>query len=83
MAELLQFVDFGHYHEPEFAGPYVTDLREWAELTRRLTIPFYEEARLYWSEAIDAGDFDSINEIALFTEDFLRDLIRKYGDRDT
>lgn len=80
MAELLQFIDVGQYHEPDFAGPHASDLREWSELVRRLTIPHYEQARLYWSRAQEDGYFDGANEILIYTQGFLKKLIEKYGD---
>lgn len=80
MAELLRFVDVGEYHEPDFAGPHVTDLREWTELVRRLSIPHYEEARLYWSRARSDGYFDGANEIIIYSEGFLKGMIEKYGE---
>ena len=80
MAQLLHFVDVGEHHEPDFKGPHVKDLREWTELARRLTIPYYEQARLYWHPAHDDGYFDGANEILIYTERFLKELVEKYGD---
>jgi hypothetical protein len=48
IAEMLRFIDCGPIHEPQFTGHYLGDLREYIEFIRRLTIPYYEEARLYW-----------------------------------
>lgn len=80
MAELLQFIDIGAYHELDFAGPHVNDLREWSELARRLTIPYYEQARLFWEQAQSDGYFQDANEILIYTEEFLKELIEKYGN---
>jgi hypothetical protein len=81
MAQVLSFVDPGPYHEPSFSGPGVSDLREWVELVRRLSIPFYEEARLYFSEAEAEGDFQDANEILIYSEVFLRQLIKNYAEK--
>jgi hypothetical protein len=35
------------------------------EFTRRLTVPYYEEAQLYWNQAEQDGLFDGANEISL------------------
>jgi hypothetical protein len=79
MANLLRFIDIGDYHDPEFKGPRITDFREWSELARRLTIPYYEEARLYWANANEDGYFDGVNENRIYMEDFLKRLVKKYA----
>jgi hypothetical protein len=81
VAELLWFVDEGKYHDPRYSGPSVSDFREWAELVRRLTIPYYEQARLYWKQAEDDGFFDGYNEIKIFTPIVLMGVIEKYAPR--
>jgi hypothetical protein len=80
MAQLLRFIDVGKHHEPVFSGPHATDLREWSELARRLTIPHYEQARLYWDLAQSGGYFQDANEILIYTEKFLKELIEQYAD---
>lgn len=80
MARLLRFVDIGPYHEEEYKGPMAENLREWAELVRRLTIRYYEEARLYWHKALEDGFFDGANEIYIYLPDTLKRIIADYGD---
>ena len=80
MAHLLQFIDVGDYHEPEFKGPHASNLREWAEMARRLTIPYYEQARLYWNKAIGDDHFGGANEIKVYTEEFLKNLVGEYAE---
>ena len=46
IAELLSFIDPGPKQEPKYTGPGVKDLRAYIEFMRRLTIPYYEDARL-------------------------------------
>lgn len=77
-AELLMHLDIGSYHNPSFSGPYVADFRNYVETFRRLTIPYYEEARLYWDKAIQDGYFVDANELLIFTPSFLRELIARY-----
>ena len=50
------------------------------ELVRRLTIPHYEEARLYWDKAKQNGFFEGANEIWVYLPNNLRDLIQEYGE---
>jgi hypothetical protein len=79
MAHLLRCTDIGDYHDPDFRNPRIVDLRQWAELVRRVSIPYYEEARLYWTKATDDGYFDGANEIRIYTQDFLRTLVEEYA----
>lgn len=76
---LLMLLDPGPRHLPEFTGPGVRDVREWVELFRRLHIPYYEEARLYWDRAEKDGYFDGANELCMYLPDNLKQLIERYG----
>lgn len=78
-AFLLKFIDMGDYCEPTYHGPHVADLREWSELYRRLTIPYYEQARLFWGRARAEGLFDGMNELSLYTEKFLREIVSRFA----
>ena len=55
LPHLLTFLDAGEYHQRDYQGPEVRNVREWVELFRRLQLPYYEEARLYWGRAREAG----------------------------
>jgi hypothetical protein len=79
MAFLLRFIDMGRYHDP--SGKYIAkvNISEYVELVRRLTIPYYEEAKVYWNEAISDGYFDGDNEINIYTVYFLKGIIDKYS----
>lgn len=78
MPELLRFIDVGPLLEDEYRGPRVKDLREWVELTRRLTIPHYEEARLYWDQAREDGMFDGANEVSPYLPEKLEQIAKRY-----
>lgn len=80
IVQLLMFIDMGPYRDKAYRGPLAKDLREWAELVRRLTIPYYEEARFYMSRANADGFFDGANEISLYLPETLKEIIRRYGD---
>jgi hypothetical protein len=58
----------------------VKDIWEFAELVRRLTIPYYEEARQYWNRAETDGVFDGANEVSPYTQRTLRHVIDTYGE---
>lgn len=79
VAYLLSFLDVGPYHDPNFSGPWVKDVREFIEFMRRLTLPFYEEARLYWHNALEEGYFGDANEISVYLPETLESLIAKYS----
>lgn len=78
---LLRFLDLGPYHDRNYSGPWVRDIREFVELMRRLTIPYYEEARLYWREALGDGFFDGANEIWIYLPDTLKEIVDTYGNK--
>ena len=79
MANILSFLDVGPYHCNTFSGSSINDIREYVELVRRLTIPYYEEARMYWQEALDDGYFTDANEIWIYGTKTLKHLIEEYG----
>ena len=81
MANILRMLDIGPYHDPDFKATDIKDLRQYVETVRRLTIPYYEEARLYWDKAKEDGYFDGSNEIWIYSVDNLKYLIEKYGDK--
>ena len=78
MAHILGLLDIGPYHQKEYKGPTVKDMREYVEFVRRLTIPHYEEARKYWDEAVRDGYFGDSNEVRIYGADFLQGLIERY-----
>lgn len=82
LVEMLSFVDPGPHHQPDYAGPYVKDLREFSEIMRRLFVPYYEEARLYWSQAIEDQMFDDANEVWLYLPSTCKALVARYSGRD-
>lgn len=77
LAHLLTFLDWGHV-DPR-GGPRVRRSDELAELFRRVMLPHYEEARLYWSEATNAGEFADANQVSPYTQETLKQIIRQFG----
>ena len=76
---LLSFVDPGPYAEKEYSGPKVADFREWTEFARRLTIPYYEEARFYLARAVRDGFLKNTYEPEIYYPTTLRKVIERYG----
>lgn len=78
---ILSVIDPGIYHQENYRGPRIRDMREWAEFLRRLHLPYYEEARRYWDRAM-AEYFDDVNEVRMFMPDYLKDMIEHFEERD-
>jgi len=78
---LLSLVDVGLHHDPNRKERPAKDLREWANVFRRLQLPYYEEARRYWSRATNEGYFEDLNEIAIYQSARMRKMI-EYYERD-
>lgn len=81
LAHMLSFVDVGFYHEPKYMGPEIANMREWAEIMRRLYLPYYEDARHYWPEAEADGLFDAINELGIYDPAMLQRIVGDYSPR--
>jgi len=48
------------------------------ELFRRLHIPYYEEARIYFDEARSDGFFEGHNEFTIYSQPNLINIIEEY-----
>jgi hypothetical protein len=79
LIEYLSALDVGRIHQPKFKGAGVRDLREWVELGRRLFLPYYEEARPHVDAARSQLLADGENEVSVFTEKVLKQIIDDYG----
>ena len=77
---LLSFLDWGPYVKPEYEGPRVKDLREFIEFMRRLTVPYYEEARMFFKEALADGDLDPSSVDMIYDPEDLKRIVEKYGE---
>jgi hypothetical protein len=60
----------------------VRDPGELVEVIRRLHVPNYEEARMYWRTAKEDGYFDGDGKYSSYLQSSLRNLIDKYGQHD-
>lgn len=79
--EALQFIDVGRYHDREYLGHRVRDLREWTEFMRRLHVPYYEEARRYWDRACSEY-FEDVDDVRIFMPDYLAAMIEHFERED-
>ena len=59
----------------------VANLNEFVEIARRLHVPHYEEARMYFAEAERDGYIERNNDIFSYSQQTLADIIRKYGPK--
>ena len=81
LTRLLGFIDVGPFHQQHYSGPYLADLREWVELVRRLTTPYFEEARQYLTQANRDGMLEGLSEVAIYMPSFLGAVVDRYGTK--
>lgn len=79
LAHLLALVDPGEHKCYELKQPHTGDFRKWVDFVRRLQLPYYEEARLYWQKAEKDGFFSGANETWPYLSENLKLLIETYG----
>ncbi|MDD3022035.1 MAG: hypothetical protein PHX61_13800 [Alphaproteobacteria bacterium] len=79
LPNLYKFLDPGYQYNRDLQ-PVVNNLQiaEFTEVLRRLTIPHYEEARLYFDQAEQGGFFDGANEVSPYKQDILKRIIHNY-----
>ena len=77
LARLLLFLDAGSERCPL----PVAGARELAECCRRLMLPYYEEARLYWGAATKDDFLPRGNRAGAYFEATLKGIIEKYGSK--
>ncbi|WP_321425938.1 hypothetical protein [uncultured Bacteroides sp.] len=78
--ELMSFLDPGFLHNSsrkDLTG--IIDFPEFADFSRRLTVPYYEEARLYFDQISSDEDFNDRIERSLYSEKTLKRIIDKYS----
>lgn len=64
-------------------GPALAEnMDEFTELLRRLTMRYYEEARLYWRDAEANGFFASASDAEVYHPATLKALVQSYGRGD-
>lgn len=82
LVNLHSLVDPGPYHMPE-CKIFVKDFRKWLDFYKRLQLPYYEEARLYWERAMHDGYFGDSNELYIYLPENLKAMIKYYEQEDS
>lgn len=76
---MYSFLNLGFLHDPQNEiGCQVENFPEFVDFFKRLTIPYYEEARLSFGQALADGIIADENEISLFTGNVLKSIVDKY-----
>jgi hypothetical protein len=65
----------------DYKGIPVLDMREYAELMRRIMLPHYEEARGYFDQAEDDDHFLHVDATVMLTSETLKGIIEKYSSQ--
>lgn len=76
---IFSFLDEGAHFSPDRPNDKVHDLREFVDFCRRLTIPYYEEARLYFEMAKSDGFFDGENEVSLYSPIKMKEIVEAFS----
>lgn len=77
---MFSYLYLGQKHDPDnHIGCRIENFVEFTDFFKRLTIPYYEEARQYFTRAIRDGYVEDDNEIFLFTPERLRSIIEHYS----
>ena len=76
---LLSFLDLGKYANKKYEGPQVKDIREFVDFMKRLTVPYYEEARQYFDQANKDVEFHERLNVGIYGPEFLKNVIQKFG----
>jgi hypothetical protein len=84
-----------HNHLREFLGPdgltafvgmiergEIDDLKNWAEIVRRLFTPGYEEARQHFREAVEEGLLEDVDEGRMATVETLARITNDFRNRE-
>jgi len=77
VVNLLSLIDVGPFHREEYKLQ-IKNIRDFLEFFRRVQLPYYEEARLYWDNAYNDGFFNGANELWIYLPSTLEELIKKY-----
>lgn len=82
IVQTTSMLDIGPYHNKDYPGPEPDDLREFTDFLRRLTLPYYEEARQWWHQAMHDGYFGDSNEILIYLPKNLKAMIKHYQEEN-
>lgn len=77
---LTSWIDPGKEFARSFHASGVKDLREWVVVMRRLHVPFYEEARFFFSQAHSDDNMGGSNELLFYSPKGLQKILLEYPD---
>jgi hypothetical protein len=75
---LLCFLDLGPLVMENYKGPRVRDMREFVELMRRLTLPYYEEVRQYAKSLRSSENF--VADDSFYEQENLKKIIEEFAN---
>lgn len=76
---LIFFLDTGYISNPERESiSQVANYAEFADFIRRFTVPYFEQARLFFPRARREGLLEGYNEISLYMEHTLKYIIEYF-----
>ena len=76
---MYSYLQLGFLHDANNEiGCQIDNFPEFVDFFKRLTIPYYEEARFSFQQALADGFISDESEISLFTEDVLKSIVEKY-----
>ncbi len=79
LQQFLAMLDLGRVLDPVGRHmPGTPELRSFVDVIRRLHIPYYEEARLYFEAAVSEGYFSDQNEVSIFVPETCKAIIERY-----
>lgn len=79
---LTSWIDSGKEFTRKFEKPGVKDLREWVVLMRRLHVPYFEEARLFFGQAQNDGKIGDSNQVHFYSPDGLQEMLDEYAEAE-
>jgi hypothetical protein len=78
----LKFLSAGpiiHNNAGSSNMPDLPDMSEYADFVRRVQVPYYEQARRYFSDHDLLADYSDANEFYPYIPENLQSIIKKYG----
>ncbi len=75
---IFSFLDEGEILTPTGIAVEIKDVREYTDFVKRILIPYYEEARIYFDEAKIDGFFDGDNEYFVYSSSKMKEIVEKY-----
>ncbi|BEG98881.1 hypothetical protein [Bacteroides sedimenti] len=78
--KLTSFLDTGFLHNPSRENNnHIIDFPEFVDFSRRLTVPYYEEARVHFNDIYSNAYYDGHNPHSLFSEEKLKAIIEQFS----